>query len=434
MALPLQENPAGQAAVAGSARAIALAGLVSLAVAMGIGRFAFTPLLPMMLHDGVVDLPGASWLASANYLGYMLGALLCTLQPWLWARFRSLPALAYVWLVRAGLAATGLLTLAMAWPMPAAWPALRFAAGLASARVFVYTSGWCLARLARLGVPAMGGIIYAGPGAGIVVSGLLASGMVAWGWTAATGWLILGGLAFGLSAAVWRILRGGEHLVALGAAGGASGAAAAGSGAAALPQHGQSEMALLTLAYGLAGFGYIITATFLPVIARAALPGSAWLDLFWPIFGLGVMLGALLAARLPHGEDLRVRLGVCYGVQALGIGVSLWSPSLAGFAIGSLLLGVPFTAITFFALQEVRRLRPATAASFIGLLTAAYGIGQILGPQLVALLLRRSASRGEGFTLALEIAAGMLLVGAALYAWMVRAYPMPQRGELPARA
>lgn len=429
MALPSQENPAGQAAAAGSAWSIALAGLVSLAVAMGIGRFAFTPLLPMMLHDGVVDLPGASWLASANYLGYMLGALLCTLQPWLWARFKRLPLLAYVWLVRAGLVATGLLTLAMAWPMPAVWPALRFAAGMASALVFVYTSGWCLSRLAKLGVPAMGGVIYAGPGAGIVVSGLLASGMVAWGWTAAAGWLILGLLAFGLSVAVWRILRGGEHLVALGAAGGA----AAGSGAAALPQHGQSEMALLTLAYGLAGFGYIITATFLPVIARAALPGSAWLDLFWPIFGLGVMAGALWAARLPHGEDLRVRLGVCYGVQALGIGASLWSPSLAGFAIGSLLLGLPFTAITFFALQEVRRLRPATAASFIGLLTAAYGIGQILGPQLVAVLLRHSASRGEGFTLALEIAAGTLLVGAALYAWMVRAYPMLRRGEVSTR-
>lgn len=431
MALPLQENPAGQAAAAGSAWPIALAGLVSLAVAMGIGRFAFTPLLPMMLYDGVVDLPGASWLASANYLGYMLGALLCTLQPWLWARFKSLPLLAYVSLVRAGLAATGLLTLAMAWPVPAAWPALRFAAGMASAVVFVYTSGWCLSRLARLGVPAMGGIIYAGPGAGIVVSGLLASGMVAWGWTAAAGWLILGLLAFGLSAAVWRILRGGERLAALGAASPQAQAASL-AGAAPAP-HGQSEMALLTLAYGLAGFGYIITATFLPVIARAALPGSAWLDLFWPIFGLGVMAGALWAARLPHGEDLRVRLGVCYGVQALGIGASLWSPSLAGFAVGSLLLGLPFTAITFFALQEVRRLRPATAASFIGLLTAAYGIGQILGPQLVAVLLRHSASRGEGFTLALEIAAGTLLAGAALYAWMVRAYPMLRRGEAPAR-
>lgn len=398
-----------------------MAGLVSLAVAMGIGRFAFTPILPMMLSDGVVDLPGASWMASANYLGYMLGAIFCTLQPWLWARLRWLPALAFSSLVRAGLLATGALTLAMAWPFPALWPVLRFAAGVTSAVVFVYTSGWCLSRLSRLGVPAMGGIIYAGPGAGIVVSGLLASGMVALHWTAASGWVILGVLAFALSAAVWKILRGGdERLMAL---------ATRGVQAADLPHataasHGPGEMAVLTLAYGLAGFGYIITATFLPVIARAALPGSAWLDLFWPIFGLGVMLGALLATRLPHGGDLRVRLGVCYVLQALGIAASLWSPSLAGFVIGSLLLGIPFTAITFFALQEVRRLRPATASSFTGLLTAAYGVGQIAGPPLVALLLKHSATTGEGFTLSLEIAAGALLVGAVLYAWMVRVYPV----------
>jgi predicted MFS family arabinose efflux permease len=400
---------------------IALAGLVSLAVAMGIGRFAFTPILPMMLSDGVVDLPGASWLASANYLGYMLGAIFCTLQPWLWARLRWLPALAFSSLVRVGLLTTGALTLAMAWPFPALWPVLRFAAGMTSAVVFVYTSGWCLSRLSRLGVPSMGGIIYAGPGAGIVVSGLLASGMVALQWTAASGWVILGVLAFALSAAVWKILRGGdERLMALGKRG---------SQAADLPQaagasHGPGEMAALTLAYGLAGFGYIITATFLPVIARAALPGSAWLDLFWPIFGLGVMLGALLATRLPHGDDLRVRLAVCYVLQALGIVASLWSPSLAGFVIGSLLLGIPFTAITFFALQEVRRLRPATAPGFTGLLTAAYGVGQIAGPPLVALLLRNSSTNGEGFTMSLEIAASALLIGAVLYAWMVRVYPV----------
>ena len=398
---------------------IALAGLVALAVAMGIGRFAFTPLLPMMLSDGVVDLPGASWLASANYLGYMLGAILCTLQPWIWARLRWLPSLTYASLVRAGLLATGALTLAMAWQWPTAWPVLRLAAGMTSAVVFVYTSGWCLARLSRLGVPALGGAIYAGPGAGIVVSGLLASGMVSLHWTAATGWLILGVLAFGLSASVWRIFRGGdERLRALGAP------APQAASLSASANHGPAEMAMLTLAYSLAGFGYIITATFLPVIARAALPGSAWLDLFWPIFGLGVTVGALLATRLPHGGDMRVRLGVCYVVQALGIAASLWSPSLAGFAIGSLLLGIPFTAITFFAMQEVRRLRPATAPSFMGLLTAAYGVGQIAGPPLVALLLRHSATTGEGFTLSLEIAASTLLVGAALYGWMVKAYPM----------
>ena len=411
---PISSAPSG-------AWPIALAGLVSLAVAMGIGRFAFTPILPMMLSDGVVDLPGASWLASANYLGYMLGAIFCTLQPWIWARLRWLPALAFSSLMRAGLLATGALTLAMAWHFAAAWPVLRLAAGVTSAVVFVYTSGWCLSQLSRLGAPSMGGIIYAGPGAGIVVSGLLASGMVALHWKAATGWMILGVLAFVLSAAVWRILRGGdERLMALGT----PGPQAAGLTRTAAASHGPSEMAVLTLAYGLAGFGYIVTATFLPVIARAALPGSAWLDLFWPIFGLGVMLGALLATRLPHGGDLRVRLGICYALQALGIGASLWSPSLGGFIIGSLLLGIPFTAITFFALQEVRRLRPATASSFIGLLTAAYGVGQISGPPLVALLLRHSATTGEGFTLSLQIAASALLVGAALYAWMVRAYPV----------
>ncbi|MFC5521053.1 YbfB/YjiJ family MFS transporter [Polaromonas jejuensis] len=404
--------------------AIALAGLVSLAVAMGIGRFAFTPLLPMMLSDGVIDLPGASWLASANYFGYMLGALLCSLQPWLWARFRRLPLLAYSAMVRAGLLATGVLTLAMAWQFSAAWPGLRFVAGVTSAVVFVYTSGWCLSRLARLGVPAMGGFIYMGPGAGIVMSGLFASGMVAWHWTAATGWLIFGVLAFALTALVWRTLQGrDEHLTPLGTR--APGAAA---GTAEIPSpHGQAEISAFVLAYGLAGFGYIITATFLPVIARAALPGSAWLDMFWPIFGLGVMLGALLATRFPHNKDFRYFLAGAYFLQALGIAASLWSPSLAGFAIGSLLLGLPFTAITFFAMQEVRRLRPATAASFMGLLSATYGVGQILGPPLVALLLRHTRSAGEGFTLSLEIAASTLVMGAAMYLWMIKAYPVSRR-------
>ena len=403
---------------------IALAGLVALAVAMGIGRFAFTPLLPMMLRDGVVDLPGASWLASANYLGYMLGALLCTLQPWIWSRVRGLPLLGFSALVRFGLLATGVLTLAMAWQAPAFWPLLRFASGMVSAVVFVYTSGWCLSQLARRGVPAMGGIIYAGPGAGIAVSGLLASAMVAWQWSAATGWLIFGVLAFGLSATVWRILRGGdERLQALSLPGFSAGTQADKP----TVKSDLGEMALFALAYGLAGFGYIITATFLPVIARSALPGSAWLDLFWPIFGLGVTAGALLATRLPPGKDFRLLLAGCYVVQALGIWASLWSPSLAGFAVGSLMLGLPFTAITFFAMQEARRLRPATAASFMGLLTATYGVGQILGPPLVALLLRRSANAGAGFSLSLQLAAGALVMGAVLYAWLFKAHPVTHR-------
>jgi len=413
---PATDASAGAAAGRWS---VALAGAVSLAVAMGIGRFAFTPLLPMMLHDGAIDLHAASWLATANYFGYLAGALLCTFQPWIWARARRLPAINGPWLVRAGLVATGLLTLGMALPLPSSWPLLRFAAGVASALVFVYTSGWCLAQLARRDSAALGGVMYTGPGAGIVVSGLFASGMVQWQWRAATGWAIFGVLAFALTAAVWRIFRGGA--MPQPASGATAGVAAPALG------HGGGEIAALALAYGIAGFGYIVTATFLPVIARAALPGSPWLDMFWPIFGAGVMLGALIATRMHIGGDLRLLLAGCYLVQALGIAIGVWSPSLAGFAIGSLLLGVPFTAITFFAMQEVRRLRPLLAASFMGLLTAMYGIGQIVGPPLVALLLRRSTNAGAGFALALEIAAGTLGFGAVLYLWMMRAYPVQHR-------
>src|SRR5205085_4338316 len=112
---------------------------------------------------------------------------------------------------------------------------------------------------------------------------------------------------------------------------------------------------------------------FLPVIARQALPDSHWLDLFWPLFGIGVMLGAVAASRLPARGDLRLRLAACYIVQALGVAASLVSPTLAGFALGSLLLGLPFTAISFFAMQEVRRLKPQHSTSYMGLLTAMYG-------------------------------------------------------------
>ena len=396
---------------------IAAAGLVSLAVAMGIGRFAFTPLLPMMLADGVLDLPTASWLASANYFGYLVGALLCTFQPWIWRRLGNPPPIKPTVVVRAGLVATALLTLGMALHWPAAWPLLRFAAGVTSAFVFVYTSGWCLAQLAQRGVPATGALIYTGPGAGIVLSGLAASAMVALQWQAAAGWLLFGVLAAVLAALVWPVFH--PRNEAHSASPDRPAATAAPTG------RDQGGIGLLTLAYGLAGFGYIITATFLPVIARQALPGSPWLDLFWPIFGLGVVLGALGASRIPATANRLVLLAACYFVQAAGVAASLVSPSLAGFAAGSLLLGLPFTAITFFAMQEVRRLRPEHVASTMGLLTAMYGVGQIVGPPLAAAMLARSATPGLGFTRALEIAAAALLAGALLYLWIARRAPSP---------
>lgn len=402
-----------------SAWQIVLAGTVAMAVAMGIGRFAFTPILPMMLADGVVDLAAASWLASANYLGYLVGAVLCSFQPLLWRRLGWHGGVDGPMMVRLGLAATAAVTTGMALHQPLAWPLLRFLAGMASAVVFVYVVGWCLQQLAQRQLPEMGALIFIGPGAGIVVSGLLASGIVALRGTAAVGWLVFGALAAVLSALVWRILRSGGRPPEP-----ATGAPDAGGTTRPAPEHGAAEMALLAFAYGLAGLGYIVSATFLPVIARQAIPASFWLDLFWPIFGLGIMVGALVASRIRSGSDLRWRLVVCNLLQAGGVVIGLWWPSSAGFALGSLLLGLPMTATTYFAMQEARRVAPRHSVALMGLLTAAYGLGQVAGPPLTALFLAHSASVGRGFTLALLVAAGALLLGGASFAAMTRLFPL----------
>ena len=410
---------------------IAVAGLVALAVAMGIGRFAFTPILPMMLSDGVVDLQGASWLASANYIGYLSGAAALTLQPMLWRRL-GWRAVDPPTLVRVGLVATGVLTLAMALPLDWTWPTLRFAAGLASALVFVYSSGWCLARLASMGRASLGGLMFAGPGAGIVASGLLAHELVGLRRAAADAWLVFGIAACVLTAFVWRTFRTSASASSASAAPAASAPTPSPSPLPApLPvERGRVEVATLAFAYGLSGFGYIVTATFLPVIARAALPAdSPWLDLFWPIFGAGVIVGALLATRVRVSGDLRLVIAAAYVLQAIAIAIGVGVPTAAGFAIGSLLLGLPFTAITYFALQEVRRLRPAHVAATTGLVTVLWSIGQAAGPPMVAALLRGAGDNaGIAFTRSLAIAAAALVVGAVIFVVASRAWPL-QRAE-----
>ncbi|ENH6342305.1 YbfB/YjiJ family MFS transporter, partial [Burkholderia vietnamiensis] len=412
------------------ARTAALACMVGLAVALGVGRFAFTPLLPLMLADGSIGLRAGSWLASANYAGYFVGALSCAALPVAPAR-----------MVRFGLAATVLLTAAMGvGHLLPAWLAVRFVAGVVSAWTFVFVSQWGLRRLAELHAPEWSGVIYAGPGVGIVLTGLIGGALA--GHRAAPGWLGFAALSALLSAAIWRTFGRAPAPVAPAAAvapapaPAASAVPAAHTPAAAVTpaavpataapattapattapaltappdaRRRRADAAWLVALYGMPGFGYIITATFLPVIARAALPaGSPWPDLFWPMFGAALIVGAIAAARLPGHWDNRLLLAAGCTTQALGIAAGIVWPNAAGFSIGSVLLGLPFTAITLFAMREARRLHGERAAGLMGYATASYGVGQILGPLVAAPL----AARFGSFSPALWVAAGALLAG-----------------------
>jgi MFS family permease len=400
----MHDADARRSANTGAAARIAIACMIALAVALGVGRFAFTPLLPLMLHAGSLDLRHGGLLASANYAGYFIGALTCAFLPIEHAR-----------MVRAGLVTTVVLTLAMgvttSFPV---WIVVRFVAGVVSAWTFVFASQWGLAWLTRLGAPAWGGVIYTGPGVGIVVTGLIVS--VTAGQGPAFGWLLFGALCAVSTVYVWRTFARPTA--------GMRSAAASGGQPKTQPHPGGREgegvtvpigeaarrfqsIGLVVL-YGMPGFGYIITATFLPVIARHALPGSAWPDLFWPMFGAALIPGSLFAARLPARWDNRLLLAGCYIVQAIGIALGVVFPTALGFAFGSVLIGLPFTAITLFAMREARRLHGERAAGLMGYATAAYGVGQIAGPLVAAPI----AARVGSFAPALWLAAFVLVAGA----------------------
>ncbi|CAG4921344.1 YbfB/YjiJ family MFS transporter [Paraburkholderia saeva] len=409
------------------ARRVALGCMVALAVALGVGRFAFTPLLPLMLQNGSIDIRHGGWLASFNYAGYFIGAITC-------AALR----IDHARMVRVGLVVTVLLTLVMGvtnafW----IWALVRLVGGAISAWTFVFASQWGLRRLAELRAHNWSGVIYTGPGVGIVGTGLLVS--AAGGFGANVGWIGFGLISAVLALLVWRVFEPTPHRIepvspVTGATRGAARAAAGApvhdqagsqvetSAHVVPPAHASSSRPLarpeqtthradaiwLVVLYGVPGFGYIITATFLPVIARAALPGSAWPDLFWPMFGVALMIGALLGARLPLHWDNRTLLAGAYVLQAAGIASGIIWPNAAGFSIGSILIGLPFTAITLFAMREARRLHGEHAAGLMGYATAAYGIGQIAGPLVAAPVAAHTGS----FSPALWLAAFALMLGA----------------------
>lgn len=364
--------------------AIALAGLAALAVAMGIGRFAFTPILPMMQQDSGLSLAAGSWLASANYAGYLAGAL--------FARGRLSPRA----VIRGALLAIALVTFAMGLASSlAAWLLLRFAAGVASAWALVHVSAWCLEHFATRGKLRLDGVLFAGVGAGSAVAGLLCLMFMRLGGSAAQAWFALGILSLVIALAVWPVL----------------GATTIAKAITASPARYRwtPEAVRLVACYGAYGFGYIIPATFVPVMAKALVADPRVFGWAWPIFGATAAVSTLLAARLRGRVSDRQVWRASAAAMALGVASPVFVPGAAGIALAAILVGGTFVVITMAAMQEARRLAGAQAAPLMAALTAAFAFGQIVGPLSVPLLVAHG-----GFATALLAAAALLALSAAL--------------------
>jgi predicted MFS family arabinose efflux permease len=358
---------------------IALCGLGALAIAMGIGRFAFTPVIPMMQMEAGVTVVQAGWIASANYLGYLVGAVWTMVQ-------RPPPRRA----IRLSLVATAIATVAMAYADGlAAWLALRFAAGVASAWALVYVASWCIERLSALGRPALNGVVFAGVGAGIIAAGLVCLAVLASSAGAREAWLALGALAFLGTVMVWPVL-------------GATGVAGAGGASSVAPGHRWTADALrLVACYGAFGFAYIVPATFLPAMAKRAIGDSLAFGWAWPVFGAAAVASTLAAGALSRTLANRTIWILCAATMALGVASPLVIPGLAGILFSALLVGSTFVVITMVGLQEARTVAKEAGSSLVAAMTAAFAAGQVAGPLVVGPL--------GGFAPALLLAAALLL-------------------------
>jgi predicted MFS family arabinose efflux permease len=371
----------------GSAGVIAVAGLLALAVGIGIGRFAFTPILPMMQDDAGVSIAMGGWLASANYVGYLLGALSV-----IGLRLRATDS------IRAGLLAIGLATLAMGLTdRLAVWVGLRAIAGFASAWVLINVSAWCLERLASLGRSGLANTVFAGVGAGIVLAGALCLALMHGRAGSARAWTLLGVVALVLSIVVWPVFRqtGGEM---------------PGSPERERPRAvaWDRESIRLVLCYGAFGFGYIIPATFLPVMARQVILDPAVFGWSWPLFGAAAMASTLAAAAVrtlmsPRRLWIASHLAMALGVALPVVWTSIVAVMLAGFFVGG-----TFMVITMVGMQEARNVAGVQATGLMAALTAAFAIGQIVGPIVVTF----TVAAGGDLSLALMIACVVLVVSA----------------------
>ncbi|HEY2197496.1 MAG TPA: YbfB/YjiJ family MFS transporter [Mycobacterium sp.] len=354
-------------------------GAAALAVSMGIGRFVYTPILPLMDREAGLGRSFGATLATANYAGYLLGALAGIVVP---ALVRSTMVMRVALLV-------SVVTLAL---MPAThdhtvWFVLRFVCGGSSALVFMFAVTAMLSRLRHR--DHLVGWGFGGVGAGIALSGVLVliSGSIstwsaAW-WSSALAALLLSGLA-------WRLPPpGGEEQPT-----------AAPNADPVPPVH--RWFTVLFVAYSLEGLGYIIAGTFLVAAIGQGSPGWAATGA-WILVGICAVPASAVWAALGHRWTRPSLLLTALLLQAIGIGLPAVVGGIASALIGAALFGSTFLGIGSLVLAHGAHLQFPRA---IALLTTGYSVGQILGPQVVRPLL------GNGYHSALLVGAATVLAAA----------------------
>jgi len=366
------------------------AGVFSLLLTLGVARFAYTPLLPLMRRQAALGIQEAGWLAAINYAGYLSGALLSSLIKDIVLKDR---------LFRIGMVIAVISTAMMGlghefW----LWAVSRFLAGLTSAAGMLLGGALILNWLMRQGQRPELGINFAGIGLGIAgsatVVALLSPGLdwqAQWWVFTAIGTLLL------WPALGWLPTPDRSTVTTTGAR-------------LADQPPTRRVLTLLMTAYFFAGIGYVVSATFIVAIVDAlpGLAGRGTLVFLW--FGIGAAPSSILFDYLARriGEINSLLLAAL--IQIAGILMPLWPGGLLFADLGTLICGATFVGIVSLVLTMAGRYYPTRPARMMGRMTLAYGSAQILGPALTATL----AVHFGGYAIGLYLAAASMAASALL--------------------
>lgn len=377
-------------------------GILSLIVAMGIGRFAYTPILPLMQSDLSFSNAVGGYLATSNYAGYLLGAFLVGVIPVKQHR---------TFILRLSLVISILTTASMGlFQSYFIWYGLRFISGISSAIVFVMASGIVLDKLAIRNKLNWSGIFYGGVGLGIFLSSLLIpilNRLYSWEGV----WLGLSGVSMLLVLIVWISMKD-EPL--------------------SFEKTSKQESALcvpplkwipwLIVAYGLEGLGYIVTGTFIVSIAKEIPSFHGDATVVWMVVGLAAIPSCIIWSELAKKIGFVKSLVLAMTLQAFGIALPALWVSQIGVVLSALLFGATFMGITTLATTLARQMSPFNSSRIIGILTSIYAGGQMIGPSIAGII----STATQNYDAVLLGAASVVLVGAGLLLTGIRFEKSPE--------
>ncbi|AVP57412.1 YbfB/YjiJ family MFS transporter [Pulveribacter suum] len=373
---------------------VLVAGIASLVLTVGLARFAYTPLLPVMREQAGLSYLAGGWLAAFNYAGYIAGALLAAVTGDLQRKFRY-----YRWGLVVAVASTAAMGLT---DHLAVWALLRFVAGMSSTAGMLLASGLVLNWLMREHHRPVLGLHFTG--LGIAVSGVGASAVAALPWSGQ--WLALGalGLVFFVPAWCWMPAP----------------AAMQGAGAGLPvdePPPSRRWHALLLAAYFCAGFGYVVSATFIVDIVEKMPVMAGQGALVWVVVGVAAVPSSLLWDRIAAALGQVQALLLAYGLQIVSIALPLLSSAPLWNLASAVLYGGTFAGIVSLTLALVGRRFPGNPSKAMARLTLSYGAAQVIAPAMTGAI---AAATGS-YAGALLATAGVMVLGMGLLLALRRA-------------